>query len=211
MPFKKGGQHGQIVRQNIAHFTNQLMTEPDPTKRKLLQKLLAEEMVKQAANTNVTRQKVASGQSVAAQHQVDLRPIHWRNGLSDDNAGDVRHVRTWSGYAFASVHASRGHSGKCPRTGRRPSQRRTATAGARRATSFPRRNDAPDRIKRRRSQQSRGCRTSALTKSRCTYLALLWHIISGAGFPNRFLRDSWVVGLWRADHGEHEDGMGRRA
>jgi hypothetical protein len=42
-----------VVRQNIAHYTNQLMTETDPVKRELLQKLLAEEMVKQAADTNV--------------------------------------------------------------------------------------------------------------------------------------------------------------
>jgi len=38
-----------IMRQNIAHYTNQLMTETDPVKRELLQKLLAEEMVKQAS------------------------------------------------------------------------------------------------------------------------------------------------------------------
>ena len=38
-----------IIRQNIAHYTQQLMTETDPVKRELLQKLLAEEMVKQAS------------------------------------------------------------------------------------------------------------------------------------------------------------------
>jgi hypothetical protein len=38
-----------IMRQNIAHYSNQLMTETDPVKRELLQKLLAEEMVKQAS------------------------------------------------------------------------------------------------------------------------------------------------------------------
>ena len=38
-----------IMRQNIAHYTNQLMTETDPVKRELLQKLLAEEMIKQAS------------------------------------------------------------------------------------------------------------------------------------------------------------------
>jgi hypothetical protein len=37
-----------IARQNIAHFTSQLTTETDPVKRELLQKLLTEEMVKQA-------------------------------------------------------------------------------------------------------------------------------------------------------------------
>jgi hypothetical protein len=44
-----------IVRQNIAHYTAQLMTETDPAKRELLQKFLAEEMVKQAANTHVKK------------------------------------------------------------------------------------------------------------------------------------------------------------
>ena len=38
-----------IMRQNIAHYTNQLMTETDPVNRELLQKLLAEEMLKQAS------------------------------------------------------------------------------------------------------------------------------------------------------------------
>jgi len=28
-------------------------------------------------------------------------------------------------------------------------------------------------------------------------LALLWQILSGAGFPNQFFCDSWVVGFWR--------------
>src|SRR5208337_2262452 len=28
-------------------------------------------------------------------------------------------------------------------------------------------------------------------------LALLWHILSGMGFPNHFFCDSWVVGFWR--------------
>lgn len=32
-----------IGRQNIAHYTRQLMTETDPVKRELLQKLLAED------------------------------------------------------------------------------------------------------------------------------------------------------------------------
>lgn len=38
-----------IVHQNITHYTQQLMTEADETKRAALQKLLAEEMVKQAS------------------------------------------------------------------------------------------------------------------------------------------------------------------
>ena len=42
-----------IVRQNITHYTNQLMTESDPANREMLQKLLAEETVKQAAKTKV--------------------------------------------------------------------------------------------------------------------------------------------------------------
>src|SRR6266508_4313039 len=28
-------------------------------------------------------------------------------------------------------------------------------------------------------------------------LALLWQIFRGAGFPNHFFCDSWVVGFWR--------------
>ena len=42
-------------------------------------------------------------------------------------------------------------------------------------------------------------------------LALLWQIFSAPGFTNQFLRDSWVVGLWRADHGDHEGELERRA
>jgi hypothetical protein len=42
-----------VTRQNITHYTNQLMTEADPTKRELLHRLLAEEMVKQAEQTQV--------------------------------------------------------------------------------------------------------------------------------------------------------------
>jgi len=34
-------------------------------------------------------------------------------------------------------------------------------------------------------------------------LALLWQILSDAGFPNQFFCDSWAVGFWRADHEEH--------
>ena len=42
-----------VERQNIAHYTQRLMMEIDPIKRKLLQKLLVEEMVKQASHDNV--------------------------------------------------------------------------------------------------------------------------------------------------------------
>jgi hypothetical protein len=38
------------------------------------------------------------------------------------------------------------------------------------------------------------------------YLTLLWQIFSGAGFPNQFFCDSWVVGFWRADHGGELEG-----
>ena len=36
------------------------------------------------------------------------------------------------------------------------------------------------------------------TSSWCS-LALLWQILSDAGFPNQFFCDSWAVGFWRAD------------
>ncbi len=39
-----------VLRQNIAHYTNQLMTETDPIKRETLHKLLAEEITKQASD-----------------------------------------------------------------------------------------------------------------------------------------------------------------
>ena len=45
-------------------------------------------------------------------------------------------------------------------------------------------------------------------------LALLWQTITNGkviGFPNQFFNDSWVVGLWRADHGESDEGLGSRA
>jgi hypothetical protein len=42
-------------------------------------------------------------------------------------------------------------------------------------------------------------------------LSLLWEILSGAGFPNQFFNDSWVVGFWRADHGRQDAGLERRA
>jgi len=38
-----------IVRENIAHYTKQLMIETDSIKREMLQLLLAEEIVKQEA------------------------------------------------------------------------------------------------------------------------------------------------------------------
>ena len=38
-----------IVHENIGHYTKQLVIETDPMKREMLQRLLAEEMVKQAA------------------------------------------------------------------------------------------------------------------------------------------------------------------
>jgi len=38
-----------IERQNIAKFTNLLLKETDPAKRELLQKLLTDEMVRQAS------------------------------------------------------------------------------------------------------------------------------------------------------------------
>src|SRR5262249_5361000 len=33
------------------------------------------------------------------------------------------------------------------------------------------------------------------------HMALLWQILRDRGFPNQFFCDSWVVGVWRADHG----------
>jgi hypothetical protein len=44
-----------------------------------------------------------------------------------------------------------------------------------------------------------------------TSLALLWQILSGAGFPNQFFCDSWVVGLWRGRRWEAEDRIGGRS
>jgi hypothetical protein len=40
---------GFIERQNIAKFTTLLLKETDPVKRELLQKLLTDEMVRQAS------------------------------------------------------------------------------------------------------------------------------------------------------------------
>jgi hypothetical protein len=42
-----------IERQNIAHYVDQLKTQTDPIKRAMLQKLLAEEKIKQASHGNV--------------------------------------------------------------------------------------------------------------------------------------------------------------
>src|ERR1700732_1555278 len=32
---------------------------------------------------------------------------------------------------------------------------------------------------------------------KAAFLALLWQIFRGSGFPNQFFCDSWAVGLWR--------------
>jgi hypothetical protein len=42
-----------IEQQNIAQYIDQLTTETDPIKRAMLQKLLAEEKVKQASRASV--------------------------------------------------------------------------------------------------------------------------------------------------------------
>src|SRR6266536_6556535 len=58
------------------------------------------------------------------------------------------------------------------------------------------------------------CRPGGHDDVDLTRLALLWQIKGAAcavGFPNRVLNDSWVVGFWRADHGRHDVGLGRRA
>jgi hypothetical protein len=51
----RGGFHMDrfIERQNIAHYVDQLKTQTDPIKRAMLQKLLAEEKIKQASHGNV--------------------------------------------------------------------------------------------------------------------------------------------------------------
>jgi hypothetical protein len=41
-----------VARQNITHFTTLLMTETDTTKRELLQRLLTDEMVRQASGSD---------------------------------------------------------------------------------------------------------------------------------------------------------------
>src|SRR4029450_4894754 len=37
---------------------------------------------------------------------------------------------------------------------------------------------------------------SGVCKSAKVVLALLWQILGGAGFPNQFFCDSWVVAFW---------------
>ncbi len=45
-------QNKFVERKNIARFTTLLMRETDTTKRELLQKLLADKMVKQASHSD---------------------------------------------------------------------------------------------------------------------------------------------------------------
>src|SRR4029453_16995136 len=42
-------------------------------------------------------------------------------------------------------------------------------------------------------------------------LALLWQILSGAGFPNQFFCDSWVVGFWRGRPWLAGRGIGKKS
>jgi hypothetical protein len=44
-----------IERQNIAHYEDQLKTESDSVKRAMLERLLAEEKVKQASRPSVEK------------------------------------------------------------------------------------------------------------------------------------------------------------
>lgn len=44
-----------VERQNIARFTTLLMTETDTAKRKLLQKLLTDEMVRQVSRSDARK------------------------------------------------------------------------------------------------------------------------------------------------------------
>ena len=44
-----------IERQNIAHYEDQLKAESDPVKRAMLERLLAEEKVKQASGARVEK------------------------------------------------------------------------------------------------------------------------------------------------------------
>jgi hypothetical protein len=41
------------------------------------------------------------------------------------------------------------------------------------------------------------------------YFGRIWRLIVDTGFPNRVFNDSWVVGFWRAGHGEHYVEVGR--
>src|SRR5262249_61550906 len=54
------------------------------------------------------------------------------------------------------------------------------------------------------------CMIASLNRGK-TRLALLWQILSGAGFPNQFFSDSWVVGLWRGRPWEAANQIGRRS
>jgi hypothetical protein len=54
-----------ILRQNIVRYTQQLMTETNAIAREMLQKLLAEEMVKQAA-PNFAQDLTTGGQATVA-------------------------------------------------------------------------------------------------------------------------------------------------
>ena len=40
-------------------------------------------------------------------------------------------------------------------------------------------------------------RTYNVSHMTISSLALLWQIVIGAGFPNQFFGDLWVVGFWR--------------
>jgi hypothetical protein len=43
------------------------------------------------------------------------------------------------------------------------------------------------------------------------YFGRIWRLIGETGFPNQIFNDSWMVGFWRADHGEHEVEVGKRS
>jgi hypothetical protein len=49
-----------IERQNIAHYEDQLKTESDSVKRAMLERLLAEEKVKQASRPSVEKNSLPS-------------------------------------------------------------------------------------------------------------------------------------------------------
>ena len=62
-----------VERQNIARFTTLLMTETDTGKRELLQKLLTDEMVKQAGHSDgrlIPRNRVPPWTSLQPQPQA---------------------------------------------------------------------------------------------------------------------------------------------
>jgi|HubBroStandDraft_3_1064219.scaffolds.fasta_scaffold1264694_1 hypothetical protein len=58
-----------VERQNIAHYAEQLKTEPDMNKRKMLEQLLVEEKAKQASHAKV--EDVSSCVSVAGGRIVE--------------------------------------------------------------------------------------------------------------------------------------------